>query len=111
MSKKYSCPNCGAPIGYGDRCAYCGTHLEWEPICAKYVLDRPNIKKLISDIRVNEEHIRMGLVTEERIKRDLIEQMVEPLTECAVFYQDYDFITQSMRYKAILRVAKPRTNS
>lgn len=27
----YNCPNCGAPIGYTDRCEYCGTRIEWRP--------------------------------------------------------------------------------
>lgn len=27
----YNCPNCGAPIGYQDRCEYCGTRIEWRP--------------------------------------------------------------------------------
>ncbi len=31
MSDKYNCPNCGAPIGYTERCAYCGTVLNWIP--------------------------------------------------------------------------------
>ena len=27
----YNCPNCGAPIGYTDKCDYCGTRIEWRP--------------------------------------------------------------------------------
>lgn len=27
----YNCPNCGAPIGYMDKCDYCGTRIEWRP--------------------------------------------------------------------------------
>jgi hypothetical protein len=27
----YNCPNCGAPIGYTDKCDYCGTLLDWHP--------------------------------------------------------------------------------
>ena len=29
--KLYNCPNCSAPIGYSDVCAYCGTRLNWIP--------------------------------------------------------------------------------
>ena len=29
--KEYNCPNCGAPIGYTDKCEYCGTRIEWRP--------------------------------------------------------------------------------
>ena len=29
--KDYNCPNCGAPIGYQDKCDYCGTMIEWRP--------------------------------------------------------------------------------
>lgn len=29
--ESYNCPNCGAPIGYQDRCEYCGTRIEWRP--------------------------------------------------------------------------------
>lgn len=31
MSENYNCPNCGAPIGYTDKCDYCGTRIEWRP--------------------------------------------------------------------------------
>ena len=31
MSENYNCPNCGAPIGYQDKCDYCGTRIEWRP--------------------------------------------------------------------------------
>lgn len=31
MSENYNCPNCGAPIGYQDKCEYCGTRIEWRP--------------------------------------------------------------------------------
>ena len=27
----YNCPNCAAPIGYHEVCAYCGTALNWVP--------------------------------------------------------------------------------
>jgi hypothetical protein len=27
----YNCPNCGAPIGFTDKCDYCGTRIEWRP--------------------------------------------------------------------------------
>lgn len=29
--KIYNCPNCAAPIGYSDKCEYCGTLLRWIP--------------------------------------------------------------------------------
>lgn len=29
--KEYNCPNCGAPIGFTDKCEYCGTRIEWRP--------------------------------------------------------------------------------
>ena len=31
MSENYNCPNCGAPIGYTEKCDYCGTRIEWRP--------------------------------------------------------------------------------
>ena len=29
--KDYNCPNCGAPIGFTDKCEYCATRIEWRP--------------------------------------------------------------------------------
>ena len=29
--KEYNCPNCGAPIGFAEKCEYCGTRIEWRP--------------------------------------------------------------------------------
>lgn len=29
--KDYNCPNCGAPIGFTEKCEYCGTRIEWRP--------------------------------------------------------------------------------
>lgn len=29
--KEYNCPNCGAPIGFTEKCEYCGTRIEWRP--------------------------------------------------------------------------------
>lgn len=31
MSENYNCPNCGAPIGFTEKCEYCGTRIEWRP--------------------------------------------------------------------------------
>ena len=31
MSEGYNCPNCGAPIGFTEKCEYCGTRIEWRP--------------------------------------------------------------------------------
>ena len=52
MAKEFNCPNCGAPIGYSERCEYCGTVLRWMPMtCIEYVPLHLNVRK--AEVAVN----------------------------------------------------------
>lgn len=84
--KEYNCPNCGAPIGYGSKCEYCGTQLGWMPIelsPVKIVVQQPRMKTYVSRITMP---IRwMNDIPKEKrekiIKNRLVESMFPAVEE------------------------------
>ena len=53
--KKYNCPNCGAPIGYSNRCQYCGTVLDWTPhIAGTIVYTSLPVDQLVAEVCIPE---------------------------------------------------------
>ena len=84
--KIYNCPNCGAPIGYGSKCEYCGTPLDWMPIDlspVKIVLHQPRVKTYVSRISIPIRWMN-DIPKEERekiIKNRLVESMFPAVEE------------------------------
>ena len=85
-SKKYNCPNCGAPIEHSAVCPYCGTRLEWIPTIStvEVKISKARIKPVRSKLSVpmyltreckeiNERWIRDALLS--AMKEDLISSM------------------------------------
>lgn len=64
MAKKYNCPNCGAPIGYSDKCEYCGTALNWIPMkhIVEFVPAELNMEELKVEVAMSEEQSFMNPV-------------------------------------------------
>ena len=56
MSEKYNCPNCGAPIGYSDKCEYCGTVLRWTPmISIEYIPKNLHVRQMAVATKISEQ--------------------------------------------------------
>lgn len=55
MKKDYNCPNCGAPIGYSDKCEYCGTLLRWTPmISIEYIPKNLHVRQMAVVTKISE---------------------------------------------------------
>lgn len=109
---KYNCPNCGAPIGYTERCPYCLTVLNWRPTLIEFVpasFDEHKIEARveIDEIYTNERNIQakknMALVVER-----LAMQLAKELPEYWDLREGHDPFRQKMIYSAVLRLRKRR---
>ena len=101
----YNCPNCAAPIGYSDRCPYCGTVLRWQPFLALETVYL-NAQPVESCAMIEPWELEKGLITEPRIFARLAENMTQELAKHMEFKKlEYDFRTGRIPYIARLWVA------
>ena len=105
QNKRYNCPNCGAPIGYAEKCAYCGTLLNWIP--TKEVRFVPEqMQRTILEARVAVDYgslIGVG-IKEEQIKDELKRQLAEAIPEAWEVCTMEDYRQDSVVYRARLYV-------
>ena len=99
MSEKYNCPNCGAPIGYSDKCEYCGTRIRWTPIISiEYIPKNLHVRQMAVVTKISEldeELIREVGVARggDRLIRELGERLAEGIISEKAFKlsHSYDF--------------------
>lgn len=79
--KIYNCPNCAAPIGYSNKCEYCGTLLRWIPVDEmKIETVYVNTDKLVAQTNIDRrdwELPRMKGLVLEKLKDMLAERLPE----------------------------------
>lgn len=101
----YNCPNCAAPIGYSDKCPYCGTVLRWMPFLSIDTIYL-NAQPVDTTALIDPYMIEKGYVTDDRIFADLAQQMTRELAKHMEFRkEDYDYRSGRVRYRARLWVA------
>lgn len=49
----YRCPNCGAEVGYQDRCEYCGSRLHWKPTTVEFISMALNVETIMAEAVVD----------------------------------------------------------
>lgn len=103
--KDYNCPNCGAPIGYQDKCDYCGTRIEWRPYVIHLaprlhylkVYDASVIGMVKKGALGTENPIAMGLAYRELFER-LANQMRQNVKVVEEDRGDAVFLRASISY-------------
>ena len=81
----YNCPNCGAPIGFTDKCEYCGTRIEWRPYVIHlapklYYHNKTHEASAVSDLpRDMAKHEPMREMVRSRLGEKIGEQIAKHL--------------------------------
>jgi hypothetical protein len=103
--EKYNCPNCGAPIGYTERCPYCLTVLEWRPTVIKFIPERFDEHKIEARLRVDDYSLQeKGLMN--YITATLAEQISKELPKYWALDKADDPLKGETIFRAVLRVWK-----
>ena len=105
MSENYNCPNCGAPIGYQDKCDYCGTRIEWRPyvihLAPRLYYHKTSDAYVIGMVKKGalgtENPIAMGLAYRELFER-LAKQMRQNVKVVEEDRGDAVFLSASISY-------------
>lgn len=101
MSENYNCPNCGAPIGYTDKCEYCGTRIEWSPyvihLAPKLHYHKVYDASVIGMVKGTENQIAMGMAYRELFQR-LANQMRQNVRVVEEDRGDAIFLSASISY-------------
>ena len=100
----YNCPNCAAPIGYSERCPYCGTMLYWRPSIVEIKTTPLRSCKLRARARIDEFALKH--VGEEVVYRQLVEQLEPEIVKAMTVKKDYDPKDMEVIYQADLVVCK-----
>ena len=104
-NKKYNCPNCGAPIGYDEKCAYCGTLLNWVPTTeVRFVPEQMQRSILEARVSIDYRSLIGAGIKEEQIKDELKRQLAEAIPEAWEVQAMQDYKMDSVVYRARLYV-------
>lgn len=105
MAKQlYNCPNCAAPIGYNERCPYCGTVLYWRPSIVEIKTTPLRSCRLRASVKI--DRFDMKHVGKEVLYRQLVEQLEPEIVKAMTVRKDYDPRDMKMIYQADLVVCK-----
>lgn len=107
--KIYNCPNCAAPIGYGDKCEYCGTLLHWIPfdemkIETVYV----NTDKLVAQTAIDRRDLELPRM-KDLVLQKLKDMLAERLPEIWRIYEADDWKRDEKIFRAEILVGRRRT--
>ena len=110
--EKYNCPNCGAPIGYTERCPYCLTVLHWRPTVIEFIpaiFDECKIEARaeIDEIYVNGRNIQ-ARKNMEKVIEGLALQLAKDLPRYWELRKQEDPFRQKVIFHAELRLRKRR---
>ena len=93
MSEKYNCPNCGAPIGFGSICEYCGTVLHWIPsMYIEYIPKHLNVREACVATRVR------NIDTYELSGGEVVRHLADKLTDFIIQERAFDLIVTDDLY-------------
>ena len=74
MSRRYNCPNCGAPINRNSyKCLYCGTEYEWVPMVT-ITTAAANVRTLRGNASASDDVIRF--MSDKRSLLSQVEDMI-----------------------------------
>lgn len=107
--KIYNCPNCAAPIGYSNKCEYCGTLLRWIPfdemkIETVYV----NTDKLVAQTAIDRRDLELPRM-KELVLQKLKDMLAERLPEIWRIYEADDWRRDAKIFRAEVLVGRRRT--
>ena len=99
MSKQYNCPNCGAPMGYAEKCEYCGTLLNWIPTMQiEYVPKNLNVREAKCCVRISKDQV--DEISFEDILKDLSQKLADFIVKQKAYRlsKTYDWIRDCQAY-------------
>lgn len=103
----YNCPNCGAPVGYQNRCHYCGTYFKWRVTTIEFVPAVFDECKIEAGASIDDEYLKDENIGNEIVKR-LAMQFAKELPKYWDLREEHDPFRRKTFYSATLRLRKRR---
>lgn len=104
----YNCPNCGAPIGYSQTCAYCGTRLTWIPQMTVYLdYKRADVDTLLISHTIDKFRLKQNPEFFTDAVKEIAREFGKELPKYIKIDKMFDIENFANRYRCELKLVKP----